>query len=75
MKNNERNENSNQKKVMRASLVVQWLRLSAFTTRGPGSIPGQRTEIPQATWRSQKKKKRNEMNECGTAKRKRKEMK
>ena len=30
------------------SLVVQWLRLHAFTARAPGSIPGQGTNIPQA---------------------------
>ena len=30
------------------SLMVQWLRLSAFTAEGPGSIPGQGTKIPQA---------------------------
>ena len=30
------------------SLVVQWLRLYAFTARALGSIPGQGTNIPQA---------------------------
>ena len=41
----------------RNSLVVQWLRLCTFTAKGPGSIPGQGTKIPQAVWSSQKKKK------------------
>ena len=31
------------------SLMVQWLGLHAFTAKGPGSIPGQGTKIPQAT--------------------------
>ena len=39
------------------SLVVQWLRLSACTAMGLGSILGQRTKIPQVAWCSQKKKK------------------
>ena len=34
------------------------LGLCAFTARGWGSIPGQGTKIPQATLRSQKKKKK-----------------
>ena len=38
------------------SLVVQWLRLHAFTAEGPGSIPGQGTRIPQAAWHGQEKK-------------------
>ena len=37
------------------SLVVQWLGLHAFTAEGLGSIPGQRTKIPQAASRGQKK--------------------
>ena len=37
------------------SLAVQWLGLHAFTKSGTGSIPGQGTEIPHTTWRSQKK--------------------
>ena len=37
--------------------MIQWLGLGAFTAEGPGSIPGQGTKIPQATWRGQKKKK------------------
>ena len=36
------------------SLAVQGLGLGAFTAVGPGSIPGQGTKIPQATWHSQK---------------------
>ena len=39
------------------SLVVQWLGLHAFTAEGLGSIPGQRTKIPQAASRGQKKNK------------------
>ena len=37
--------------------MVQWLRLSAFTAMGLGSIPAWGTEIPKAMWCSQKKKK------------------
>ena len=33
------------------SLVVQWL--GAFTAKGPGSISGQGTKIPQAAWHGQ----------------------
>ena len=40
------------------SLADQRLGLHAFTAEGPGSIPGQGTEIPQATWGSKKKKKK-----------------
>ena len=36
--------------------MVQWLGLLAFTAKGPGSIPGQGTKIPQAT-RPKKKEK------------------
>ena len=39
------------------SLVVQWLRLGAFTAVALSSVPGWGTKIPQATWYSQKKKK------------------
>ena len=35
-------------------MVVQWLRLGAFTVEGLGSIPGQASKILQAT--GQKKK-------------------
>ena len=38
---------------------VQWLRLSAFTAVGLGSVPGRGTKNPQAAWHGQKKKKRN----------------
>ena len=36
--------------------MVQWLGLHASTAGGPGSIPGQRTKVPQAAWRGLKKK-------------------
>ena len=42
---------------MGSSLVVQWLGLSAPTARGPGSVLGWGTKIPQALWLSKKKKK------------------
>ena len=45
------------------SLAVQWLRLHAFTAKGTGSIPGQRTKIPQAAWCSQKRKRKKENDE------------
>ena len=35
------------------SLVVQWLQLHASTAGGRGSVPGQGTKIPHATWRGQ----------------------
>ena len=35
-------------------LVVQWLRLDAFTAMDPRLIPGQGTKIPQAVWHDQK---------------------
>ena len=38
--------------------MVQWLRLYTFTAKGQGSIPGQGTKIPQATWCGQKKNKK-----------------
>ena len=38
------------------TLVVQWLGLGAFTVEGPGSIPAQGTNIPQAMWYGGKKK-------------------
>ena len=41
---------------MENSLAVQWLGLCAFTTEGPGSIPGQGTKITQAAWQGQKSK-------------------
>ena len=45
------------------SLAVQWLGLCTFTAKGPGSIPGQRTNIPQASRCGQKKKKKKKKNE------------
>ena len=38
------------------SLAVQWSGLRAFTAVGLGSIPGQETKIPQASWCRKKKK-------------------
>ena len=35
------------------SLVVQWLKLQASNAEGTGSIPGQGTKIPHATWHGQ----------------------
>ena len=40
------------------SLVVQWLGLHASIAGGPGSIPCQGTNIPQAVQNGQRKKKR-----------------
>ena len=42
--------------VSGTSLAVQWLKLCTSSVGGIGSIPGQRTKIPHATWCSQKKK-------------------
>ena len=36
--------------------MVQWLRLRAPNAGGTGSIPGQGTKIPHASWHGQKKK-------------------
>ena len=36
--------------------MVHWLGLCTLTAKGPGSVPGQETKIPQAMWYSQKKK-------------------
>ena len=44
--------------MKRASLVVQWLGLSAATAGGTGSIPGWGTKSQYAPWSGQKKKKR-----------------
>ena len=38
--------------------MVQWLRFHASIAGGMGSIPGQGTKIPHATWHSQLKKKK-----------------
>ena len=40
------------------SLAVQWLGLHASTAGGTGSIPGQGTKIPHATWGMAKKEKK-----------------
>ena len=37
-------------------LEVQWIRLRAPNAVGPGSVPGQGTKVPYATWHGQKKK-------------------
>ena len=39
-------------------LEVQWLRLTAFTAEGPGSIPGWGTKIPKLCSTARKKKKK-----------------
>ena len=39
--------------------MVQWLGLGAFTVKDPGSIHGQGTKIPQATWHDQTDKQTN----------------
>ena len=39
------------------SLAVQWLRRHTPNAGGTGSIPGQGTKIPNASWCGQKKKK------------------
>ena len=39
---------------VRTSLVVQWFRLCASSAGGSGSIPGQGTKTPHATWWGQK---------------------
>ena len=41
-------------KIQGNSLVVQWLRLRAFTAGGPSLIPGRGTKTLQAAWCSQK---------------------
>ena len=38
--------------------MVQWLGLTCFQGRGPSSISGGGTKIPQASWHGQKKKKK-----------------
>ena len=44
------------KNITRNSLAVQWLGLHALTAKGPGSIPGGGTKIPQAVQHGQKNK-------------------
>ena len=41
-------------KVLRTSLVAQWLTLCASNARGGGSILSQETKIPHAPWCGQK---------------------
>ena len=38
------------KQTLGTSLAVQWLRLCTPNAGGMGSIPGQGTKIPHATW-------------------------
>ena len=38
----------------RTSLMVLWLRLHASTPGSMGSVPGQGTKIPHATWHTPK---------------------
>lgn len=45
------------RKTSGTSEVVQWLRLLAHSAGGMGSILGQGTELPCATWHSQIKTK------------------
>ena len=44
--------------------AVHWLGLCTLTAKGQGSIPGSGTRIPQATQRSQKKKKDRKKKDC-----------
>ena len=46
-------------KVEGDSLMVQWLELGAVTAKGPGSISGQETKIPQVSQHGQKKTQKN----------------
>ena len=45
-------------KIQGTSLVVQWLRLCAFSAVDAGSIPGRGTKIPHAVLCRKKKKKK-----------------
>ena len=40
--------------------MVPWLRLHVFTVERPGSIPGQGTKFPLATWPNLKKRRERE---------------
>ena len=40
--------------------MVQWLGLCTFTTKGPSSIPGQGTQIPQVPQHGQKRERERE---------------
>ena len=42
--------------------MVQWLRLCASSSGNTGSIPGQGTKFPQASWHNQTKKKKLKQN-------------
>ena len=50
--------------VTRTPLVVQWLKLHSPNAGDTGSIPGQGTKIPHATWCGVKKEKMMEGNSC-----------
>ena len=39
-------------------LVVRWLGLGPFTAKGPGSIPSQGNQIPEASWHGRGKNQR-----------------
>ena len=47
-----------EKKPLGTSLAAQWLRLCISNVGETGSILGQRSKIPHATWYGQKKKKK-----------------
>ena len=49
------------KQKIGTSLAVQWLKLHASTAGGTGSIPGQGTVIPNATWQPKKIKTENKI--------------
>ena len=46
----EHEERRKNRKNKGTSLVVQWLRLSAYTAEAMSLIPGQGTNIPHAMW-------------------------
>ena len=52
-----RNVSAMMKKSAGNSLAVQCLELRTLTAKGPGSIPGRGTKIPQAVGCGQKEKK------------------
>lgn len=43
------------------SMVFQWLGLLTLPAKGPYSVPGQGTAIPQAGRKAKKKKKKNKL--------------
>ena len=55
-KHNCESQTTTQKNAEGNSLVVQWLRLCAFTAKGLGSIPGWGTKIPHAVEPGREKK-------------------